>query len=534
MIFKNFISSRRIVFPVITIFFVFWAVIFVYNTSFIAIDGKRYFCLFDDAMISLRYAWNLSHGNGLVWNPGEFVEGYTNLLMTLLMSISTFLFSKPLAALSIQILGIFLMLGIAFLSVRIIKFFIPKNLTPSIRLMLEILVFFCSLFYYPLTFWTLNGMETGLLSLLLLLSIYNSFLYLQNHNFYLLIYISVFLGMAFLTRADSILFAFVIFLHIFLSESKFGINNKFFIRLLSCLALYLIFITAQIVFRTYYYGEFYPNTYYLKLTGIPFWFRIKQGIIFLIPFFNEIKFLLLVVVISLITSYTKEKLFLFSNFFITIIYQIIIGGDAWNYWRLSSPTIPLLFILFILAVFSFLNKIFLREKLNIYVKYLLISLLIIISVGNLIIVDERFLDEISFSRILYKEENKINVNTAIILNDILKTNATIGVFWAGAIPYYTDNKSIDYLGKCDKIVSRVLPESSKSDSRLNIPGHNKSNLDYSIKTLKPTYSQGFHWEKQDLISWADSVYVKTFINGIRLDFLKNSPDVKWENINVRY
>jgi hypothetical protein len=40
----------------------------------------------DDAFISLRYAQNLVQGHGLVWNPGERVEGYTNLLWTLLLA----------------------------------------------------------------------------------------------------------------------------------------------------------------------------------------------------------------------------------------------------------------------------------------------------------------------------------------------------------------------------------------------------------------------------------------------------------------
>lgn len=40
----------------------------------------------DDAFISFRYAANLLHGHGLVYNPGEWVEGYTNLLWTLLMA----------------------------------------------------------------------------------------------------------------------------------------------------------------------------------------------------------------------------------------------------------------------------------------------------------------------------------------------------------------------------------------------------------------------------------------------------------------
>lgn len=38
----------------------------------------------DDAYISYRYAWNLVHGYGLVYNVGEVVEGYTNFLWTLI------------------------------------------------------------------------------------------------------------------------------------------------------------------------------------------------------------------------------------------------------------------------------------------------------------------------------------------------------------------------------------------------------------------------------------------------------------------
>lgn len=41
--------------------------------------------LIDDVFISLRYARNLAAGHGLVWNPGERVEGYTNFLWTLLL-----------------------------------------------------------------------------------------------------------------------------------------------------------------------------------------------------------------------------------------------------------------------------------------------------------------------------------------------------------------------------------------------------------------------------------------------------------------
>jgi hypothetical protein len=64
---------------VASLLFTVWSATFIYRTSFIAIDGQRYFCLFDVAMISMRYAWNLSHGNGLVWNAGDYVLGNPDL-----------------------------------------------------------------------------------------------------------------------------------------------------------------------------------------------------------------------------------------------------------------------------------------------------------------------------------------------------------------------------------------------------------------------------------------------------------------------
>jgi len=58
----------------------------------------------DDAYISYRYAQNLVEGHGLVYNPGEYVEGYTNFLWTLLLAagiklgIGAELFSKLMGA----------------------------------------------------------------------------------------------------------------------------------------------------------------------------------------------------------------------------------------------------------------------------------------------------------------------------------------------------------------------------------------------------------------------------------------------------
>ena len=65
---------------------VFYAV-FLFRTRFV-VDGEIHFSLFDDAMIVMRYARNLTEGYGLVWNPGgAHVEGYTNLLWLLWMAV---------------------------------------------------------------------------------------------------------------------------------------------------------------------------------------------------------------------------------------------------------------------------------------------------------------------------------------------------------------------------------------------------------------------------------------------------------------
>ena len=45
----------------------------------------------DDAYTSFRYVKNFVEGNGLVFNPGERVEGYTNFLWVMILSLFYFL-----------------------------------------------------------------------------------------------------------------------------------------------------------------------------------------------------------------------------------------------------------------------------------------------------------------------------------------------------------------------------------------------------------------------------------------------------------
>src|SRR6185369_11241243 len=92
-----------------------WAACFIARSAVDTSNGRA-FCLFDDAMVSLRYAWNLAHGDGLVWNPGERVEGTTSFLFTVTMAVGALFLGKSAAALFVQLTGVALVLGVALMT----------------------------------------------------------------------------------------------------------------------------------------------------------------------------------------------------------------------------------------------------------------------------------------------------------------------------------------------------------------------------------------------------------------------------------
>jgi arabinofuranosyltransferase len=142
--------------------YVAWGLFFIESTRVRTPDGLVWSCLFDDAMISMRYARNLAEGNGLVFNPGERVQGFSNPLMTLCMSALIAILGPALSVGAVQLLGIPTVLACAFLAARI-----TRNLFPQAG-DARSFVFVATLAYYPLSLWSLTGMETGLLTALLL------------------------------------------------------------------------------------------------------------------------------------------------------------------------------------------------------------------------------------------------------------------------------------------------------------------------------------------------------------------------------
>src|SRR5688572_9274188 len=143
--------------------FAWYAAGYIKSTSFV-VDGERYYVLFDDAMVSMRYAWNLAHGNGAVWNPGEYVEGYTNPLWMLYMA---FWHLLPIATSKISLA--MQISGAVFLGLNLVVIYkIARHLTSDILALFAALIL--TAFYGPLNIWGLLGMEVSILMLFLSLA----------------------------------------------------------------------------------------------------------------------------------------------------------------------------------------------------------------------------------------------------------------------------------------------------------------------------------------------------------------------------
>jgi len=558
----------------------------------VALDNQRYFSIFDDAMISMRYAWNFSHGYGLVWNPGERVEGYTNLLMVLLMALPNLLFEKRIAALAVQLIGILCMLVNAYLA-KGIAHLATDGMDGEIRKVITVLSFIGTLAYYPLAFWCLMGMETGLLTSFILAGVFVYLKFLRDQRTIWLFLLSIFLGLAFITRPDSLVPSLIIIL--FLLVELFRSNNckQDFTRIVGIIGLFLLFPFGQFLFRLVYYGELLPNTYILKVAGIPIETRILNGFAFITPFMKSISVILIISVIGLFLNYRRSNFIFICLSLSLIIYQIWVGGDAWLYWRITAPIIPLLLIVFILTTqhkFSATDNFFKKQILNratlllfgLYfisasltvdrpsgypgmgpAEKLLLIFGIIVTISGfiprrllkrflvprrsqllhivylsfiaLVSINVEFLPEITFRVRPYTVGANIKmVNRAIAISELTKSNATVGVIYAGAIPYYTGLYSVDFLGKSDKYIAKLQPDLTGAVGwygMSSVPGHNKYDLSYSIMELKPTYIQRASWGTQDLSEWVENNYYTVTYKGILLRFRKNDPKVIWQRIS---
>jgi hypothetical protein len=302
------------------------SIVFVARRGF-RVDGEVYTVLFDDAMISMRYARNLAEGYGLVWNPGEApVEGYTNFLWTLWMAVlhrSGFPDAKM--ALLVSASGA-LILVLNLLVVRSIA----RRLVPDVPAVTALGLWLSAL-CLPLVYWTLAGLEVGLLALVTSLSVLLALRLIHAFHRRDLFLLATVLGAAVLVRTDQVVLCAVVlaFLGLRLSPEDRA-------RALLTLGLVIaVTLGAHTAFRLAYYGDPLPNAYYLKLAGVDARARFARGLWALGA--SGLEMLYVPVAFAVValwrgTPKTRRDVALpIAVFLGQCAYSVAVGGDAWEW-----------------------------------------------------------------------------------------------------------------------------------------------------------------------------------------------------------
>ncbi|BDA79451.1 hypothetical protein LPTSP3_g23810 [Leptospira kobayashii] len=285
---------------------------------------KSYFLrwLCDDAFISFVYARNFAEGAGLVFQSGEKVEGYSNFLWTILLSLGIkFSFSSLNTSVFFGILSFFGLL--TYFS------FQEKKKYPS--LIFPIFTLHLSLFYHNWIFAT-SGLETMCFTFFLSVALRE---WEKDSK-----YASLLFAIASLLRPEGALFFGIHFLSRF-HEIKSIVQFKQ--TLSNYLLLPLGVLVGMELLRIDYYGEILPNTFYAKANH-PGYF--SQGTSYLLYWFRVYPVYALIFTFALYLLgrnlfFRERKSFLSAAVLLYMAYVIYVGGDFMG-MRFWIPVIPYL------------------------------------------------------------------------------------------------------------------------------------------------------------------------------------------------
>ena len=507
---------------------------FIDRTSF-KVEGKHYNALFDDAMISMQYARNLAEGNGLVWNAGgERVEGFSNPLWVFYMAFfHLFTIESSQISLALQISGA-VFLGVNLIVVwKIGSRYLEGLFAP-------LLTVFLTAFYFHLNNWSLQGMEVGLLALLLSSAVLLTLKNWKEKRFSVWPYLLLTIGT--LVRIDMVVP--MVLLSAFCAWKDKQFQRQHLIWGFGLLAFSLI---LQTTLRLWYYGEWLPNTYYLKVVGIPLGDRLQRGWSVLWDFlWGSGWFLMLIPILLLLLWPETPTLLLFALLLGQMAYSVYVGGDAWEHKgganRFIALAMPLFFLLFVQTAEKIRSVLVQKKASNLkrVISHGVLGAFIFTSLFSFNVINENdaFAKWSTLKRPIFVAGTQRYVTLGLLIKEITDEDAKIAVVTAGNIIYFAERYGIDMLGKSDKVIARSQPHQSNGSfdnvDEIFRPGHNKWDYQHSITELQP-----------DIVAqiWGSSVEMAPYLNaggyeyflidGFPLYIRTDSTHVLWEIVNSR-
>jgi arabinofuranosyltransferase len=432
----------------------------------------------DDAYISFRYVENFVNGNGLVFNMGERVEGFTNLFWVLLLSLPvTFKLNIADAA---QFMSVIFGLIVLFMTFRLSSTIDIKEETlkkqrqtagTDYNKFFDLLPVLMLTLTGAFQFWTVSGMETTMFISFAFLGL---FFYIKEKDSGTLNYkFPLFLFLASLTRPEGMYIFGLILIHrfIFLWKEKGteGIKDFFSKNNLYSYLIYIIPTLLLMLFRLWYFGYPFPNTFYAK-TGFSLEY-INSGLEYFMKFIKTYMIYGLIMLLPLFLLKKKENFFVISLFYFLIftytVYVILVGGDVLKQHRFFLPILPLIYILFA----KFLNEIYFKIRKN-YLSgspaaALIIALFIGIGISYYNYSSEKeALENDVQSEIGLVEKMKITGQWFKQKQNEAGRPLTIAATTIGAVSYFSGVTVIDLLGLTDEEIAhnpQRIPEISIGD-----------------------------------------------------------------------
>ncbi len=290
--------------------------------------------IFDDAYYSFRCARNLADGYGLVFNPGQYFEIYTNFLWTIWLALCL-----KLSGMNLEILAV-LSNYACWLANMIVVYKIGLALNAKSKHYFPLAVLVLALQYYFMSFGT-SGLETMAGSLLVNLGAYFLIMertysrsFLAGSFFILAMFNRMDHALFFLCGTAALLWRDRAYWPALVKRDwKRGCTGMFhLLTFLAPLTAYGIYL----LWKVHYYGSLFPSAFYTKSAAASYY---HQGLIYTLMFYLGSHFYLLLPLLFLwLTAGLRKKseetpgasvfrLFALAAVTVWHFYVIRVGGD---------------------------------------------------------------------------------------------------------------------------------------------------------------------------------------------------------------
>ncbi|HJX38261.1 MAG TPA: hypothetical protein VJ714_06665 [Anaerolineae bacterium] len=435
----------------------------------------------DDAFISFRYAQNLVTGQGLVFNPGEKVEGYTNFLWTVILAAFMRLGFDP-SAVSI-VLGAALSVATLWMVYQFFRLISPTE--P----MIPIIASLCLAVDGSFALWAVSGMETSMFAFLVLSALACHVWEWQRGKPGLLS--GALLALAAMTRPEGVLVFAVLMLHQVLGRlvvRRQLLASADIAKAGAFLGLYLPYF----LWRYYYYGFLLPNTFYAKVTVQDVGAQYQRGLRH-IATFGRLHLGWLLTLLALVAAFKRRISFWLTAVLVVVMvylgYIVYVGGD-WSVGRFFVPLLPPGYMLVatgLTQTYATVKRLAGRvTQSGGAIAALRASALAVLALWCTILFNSTSLHgehELFVTPFQAARATHARVAMGEWLARNVPEDTYIAVDAAGQIPFYSGLRTLDMFGVNDVHTAHIKVEEMGS----GVPGHEKLDFDYIM------------WKQPDLI-----------------------------------